>query len=65
VGELAENQFIIAGFNGHGMPLCFLSGKALACLVAGEVLPPEFPTSFLVSPERLESGNTDDFDSTL
>ncbi|EFX03293.1 FAD dependent oxidoreductase superfamily [Grosmannia clavigera kw1407] len=51
------NQFIIAGFTGHGMPQVFLSAKAVAAMVLDDV-PFEatgVPRLFKASQERLDS----------
>lgn len=53
VGEVPDKpgQFIAAGFNGHGMPVVFLSGKAVAQMASNSVsfgetgLPKLFETS--------------------
>ncbi|KAI5307455.1 hypothetical protein KEM55_008242, partial [Ascosphaera atra] len=35
IGEVPNkpNQYILAGFNGHGMPVCFLSGRGVAAMI--------------------------------
>lgn len=52
-----QNQFIIAGFTGHGMPQVFLSAKAVAAMVLDDV-PFEatgVPRLYKASQERLDS----------
>ncbi|KAI8582438.1 hypothetical protein K450DRAFT_227193 [Umbelopsis ramanniana AG] len=34
--EHAPNQFVSAGYNGHGMPLCWWSGRRVAEMVSGK-----------------------------
>lgn len=57
----STSRFIIAGFNGHGMPQIFLTAKGLAKLILDETesLPFEatgLPAPFETSVERLQSG---------
>ncbi|VUC33662.1 unnamed protein product [Clonostachys rosea] len=54
-GRAGDQEWIAAGFNGHGMDKCWLSGQAVARLAMGEDTPLWFPESFLVSEERLKS----------
>lgn len=54
-GRTGSNEWIAAGFNGHGMDKCWLTGQALAAMVLGEDAPLWFPTSYLVGEERLRS----------
>ncbi|MGG6295499.1 NAD(P)/FAD-dependent oxidoreductase [Leptolyngbya sp. AN02str] len=42
------NEFIIAGYSGHGMTIAFGAGRAIARMVAG--YPPELPSAFF--PDR-------------
>ncbi|KAI8892982.1 FAD dependent oxidoreductase [Globomyces pollinis-pini] len=62
VGELPDrqNEYICAGFSGHGMPRAYLCAKACAQLVLGHDLDTSFPTSFLTDHRygKLESKNT-------
>lgn len=58
VGEVPgkPNQFVVAGFNGHGMPVIWLSGKAVAKMVSEDV-PFEqtgVPRLFKTTQERIE-----------
>ncbi|KAF7930490.1 uncharacterized protein EAE98_004890 [Botrytis deweyae] len=58
VGEVPgkPNQFVIAGFNGHGMPVIWLSGKAIAKMVSEDV-PFEktgVPRLFKTTQERID-----------
>jgi len=55
-----EGQFIAAGFNGHGMPLIFLSTKGIAKMVRGVPYEEaELPRTFKTTKERLESKRND------
>ncbi|THV50261.1 hypothetical protein BGAL_0158g00200 [Botrytis galanthina] len=58
VGEVPgkPNQFVIAGFNGHGMPVIWLSGKAVAKMISEDV-PFEktgVPRLFKTTQERID-----------
>ncbi|ROT42528.1 FAD dependent oxidoreductase [Sodiomyces alkalinus F11] len=58
VGEMPARPglWVSAGFQGHGMVLCWLCGKALTEMMAGrdgEELRAWFPSAFRVSEERL------------
>ena len=50
VGPLKDrnDRFICAGFNGHGMPICFNSAKVLCDIMMGK-RPKQFVTKFLPS----------------
>ncbi|EEA19405.1 hypothetical protein TMatcc_009538 [Talaromyces marneffei ATCC 18224] len=55
-----DNQFIAAGFNGHGMPVIFLSTKGLADMILHNA-PFEqsgIPRIFKTSSDRLETART-------
>lgn len=58
VGEVPgkPNQFVLAGFNGHGMPVIWLSGKAVAKMVVGGVPFEETgtPRLFKTTQERID-----------
>lgn len=47
--------FMAAGFTGHGMPNCWLSGRAVARMAMGvnEVTSEELPKSYLLTEERM------------
>ncbi|EEU41695.1 uncharacterized protein NECHADRAFT_16153, partial [Fusarium vanettenii 77-13-4] len=49
----ASNEWIAAGFNGHGMDKCWLTGQAVARMALGEDVPSWFPKSYLLTSERL------------
>lgn len=51
-----EGQFVLAGFNGHGMPVIFLGAEGVSRMVDGGVAVGEtgIPSLFETSRERLE-----------
>lgn len=59
IGEVPSKpgQFIIGGFNGHGMPLIFLSSKGLAKMILDGAPFEEtgIPRLFKTTAERLAS----------
>lgn len=59
VGALPDrpNQFVIAGFTGHGMPQVFLSAKGIAAMVVEGVdfKSTGIPRIYQVTKERLAS----------
>jgi hypothetical protein len=59
VGAVPEKpgQFIMAGFNGHGMPLIFLTAKGIARMVSQDCKFEEtgIPRIFKTTKERLDS----------
>ncbi|KAJ4328772.1 hypothetical protein N0V84_000777 [Fusarium piperis] len=58
-GRTGTEEWIAAGFNGHGMDKCWLSGQAVARMALGEDVPSWLPTSFLISEKRLDSCSLD------
>ncbi|WAO92106.1 DAO domain-containing protein [Fusarium falciforme] len=58
-GRTGSDEWIAAGFNGHGMDKCWLSGQAAARMALGEDVPSWLPESFLVSEERLKACTLD------
>ncbi|KAI8621403.1 FAD dependent oxidoreductase [Chytriomyces sp. MP71] len=52
-----EEEMIIAGFSGHGMSRCFLSGKAVAEMILGLKVSANFPRCFLPTGQRLIPSN--------
>ncbi|KAI8716783.1 DAO domain-containing protein [Fusarium sp. LHS14.1] len=58
-GRIGSDEWIAAGFNGHGMDKCWLSGQAVAKMALGEGVPSWLPESFLVSEERLKACTLD------
>lgn len=58
-GRTGTDEWIAAGFNGHGMDKCWLSGQAVARMAVGEDVPSWLPESFLVSEERLKACTPD------
>ncbi|KAF4964250.1 hypothetical protein FSARC_7804 [Fusarium sarcochroum] len=54
-GRTGNGEWIAAGFNGHGMDKCWLSGEAIARMVLGEKDVPGFPKAYLLSDERARS----------
>ena len=57
VGEIPHktNQFILAGFSGHGMPLILLCAKAIARMLRDGKPLEGVPSVFRVTEERLAS----------
>ena len=51
-GRKGDGEWIAAGFNGHGMDKCWLTGQAIAEMVLGKITT-YLPTAFLISEERL------------
>lgn len=52
------NQYIIAGFNGHGMPVVFLAAKGIADMIKHEGMTYEqtgLPRVYKTTEERLRS----------
>lgn len=56
VGEIPgrKGMWISAGFNGHGMVLCFKAAEGLVEMINGKGKPGWFPESFLITEERVE-----------
>ena len=52
-GRDGRGEWIAAGFNGHGMDKCWLTGEAVAALVLGKE-PAGLPSVFRLSPKRFE-----------
>lgn len=55
------NEYVLAGYTGHGMPVAFLAGKNIAAMIAGgeeiDLLPPKLrdvfhPNRFLEASEH-------------
>lgn len=55
VDELEERLFILAGFNGHGVPTCFGAGKHTAARVLG-LKPLSVPPEWALTEQRLKQG---------
>lgn len=53
-----DGEWIAAGFNGHGMDKCWLTGEAVARMVLGKESS-EFPDAFLLTSERLDRCGAD------
>ncbi|KAH7137430.1 FAD dependent oxidoreductase-domain-containing protein [Dactylonectria estremocensis] len=64
-GRAGRDEWISAGFNGHGMDKCWLSGEAVARMVLGEGDVPGFPRAYLVNEKRLASFSLDMAAETL
>ncbi|KAJ9137545.1 FAD dependent oxidoreductase superfamily protein [Pleurostoma richardsiae] len=58
-GRSGSGEWIAAGFNGHGMDKCWLSGEALARLALGEEVPEWFPRVFLLGEKRCKELTTE------
>ncbi|EXK29510.1 hypothetical protein FOMG_13985 [Fusarium oxysporum f. sp. melonis 26406] len=54
-GRSGAGEWIVAGFNGYGMPYCWLAGEILAKAVIGQSESRQLPEAFSVSDERLLS----------
>ncbi|KAJ5645998.1 MFS transporter [Penicillium lividum] len=73
VGKLSEkvtgrgggNEWIAAGYNGHGMDKSWLTGESLAGMVSGKGVPDGFPEAYLVTDERLARLTPDAFVENL
>ncbi|KAM5353232.1 hypothetical protein ACJZ2D_016871 [Fusarium nematophilum] len=52
-GRSGNGEWIVGGFNGYGMPYCWLAGEALADMVLGHSVADWFPEAFLITEERL------------
>ncbi|EXJ86775.1 hypothetical protein A1O3_03729 [Capronia epimyces CBS 606.96] len=52
--EGGEGEWIAAGFNGYGMPLCWSAGEAVAKMLLGINPDNLLPESFLATKERLQ-----------
>jgi glycine/D-amino acid oxidase-like deaminating enzyme len=57
-GREGDGEWVAAGFNGYGMPLCWGCGEAVAKQVLGMDVSDWFPESFSVSLDRLNSPRT-------
>lgn len=59
IGEMPNlaNQYIIGGFNGHGMPRIFLCAKAIAEMMLNNISVQQtnIPKSFMLTQKRLDS----------
>lgn len=53
-----EGEWIAAGFNGYGMDKCWLTGEAVAGMVAGRDVSSWFPRAYLVDEERVNERMT-------
>lgn len=47
-------EWIAAGFNGYGMPLCWSSGEAVVKMILGQDIGYFLPESFVLTEERLQ-----------
>ncbi|KAJ4308501.1 hypothetical protein N0V84_012060 [Fusarium piperis] len=63
-GRTGDGEWLAAGFNGHGMDKCWLSGEAIAKMVLGEAVP-GFPRAYLLSDPRIESWTPEKAAETL
>ncbi|KAL2814187.1 FAD dependent oxidoreductase [Aspergillus granulosus] len=54
-GREGDGEWVAAGYNGGGMALCWLVGKAIAGMLRDEDVSEWFPEAFYVTEERLES----------
>lgn len=58
-GRHGNGEWIVAGFNGYGMPYCWMAGEALASIVVGEDPKEYLPEVYRVSEERLSAARID------
>lgn len=63
-GRMGNGEWLAAGFNGHGMDKCWLSGEAIARMVLGETAR-GFPRAYLLSDRRVESWTPEKAAETL
>jgi glycine/D-amino acid oxidase-like deaminating enzyme len=54
-GRNGSGEWIAAGFNGHGMDKCWLTGEAIARMVLGEAHVTGFPKAYLLNDDRMGS----------
>jgi glycine/D-amino acid oxidase-like deaminating enzyme len=64
-GRSGSGEWIAAGFNGHGMDKCWLTGEAIARMVLGEKDVPGFPKAYLLSDDRVKSWSPEGAAETL
>ncbi|KAF9773111.1 hypothetical protein IL306_009154 [Fusarium sp. DS 682] len=64
-GRSGSGEWIAAGFNGHGMDKCWLTGEAIAKMVLGENDIPGFPKAYLLSDDRMKSWSFEGAAKTL
>lgn len=64
-GRSGSGEWIAAGFNGHGMDKCWLTGEAIARMVLGETDLPGFPKAYLLSDDRMKSWSPEGAAETL
>ncbi|KAM0424316.1 hypothetical protein ACHAPT_010462 [Fusarium lateritium] len=64
-GRSGGGEWIAAGFNGHGMDKCWLTGEALARMVLGEEEVAGFPKAFLLNSRRIKSWSAEKAAETL
>ncbi|KAG2185926.1 hypothetical protein INT43_002364 [Umbelopsis isabellina] len=55
--ETCPNQYISAGFNGHGMPLCWWAGRRIAEMAVGENQAVDDPADIFLPGTRMNIGN--------
>lgn len=53
-GRAGDGEWIAAGFNGHGMDKCWLTGEAITRMVLHGTAPESFPAPYLLSEERFD-----------
>ncbi|KAJ5671077.1 FAD dependent oxidoreductase superfamily protein, partial [Penicillium longicatenatum] len=60
-GRAGEDEWIAAGYNGHGMDKSWLTGESLAEMVSGKDIPVGFPKAYFLTDERLARLSPDEF----
>ncbi|ETS84451.1 hypothetical protein PFICI_02476 [Pestalotiopsis fici W106-1] len=53
-GRTGDGEWIAAGFSGHGMDKCWLTGEAVASMAIHGKIPDGFPSCYLVDDERFD-----------
>lgn len=53
-GRTGNGEYMAAGFNGYGMPTCWLAGETMAQIALGKGKPGYFPDSYMLTEERFQ-----------
>jgi len=61
-GIIIGREYILAGYSGHGMPICFLCGRSIAQMITGVPVSDVLPKLYEPSLQRLSKPlNLEDF----